>query len=332
MNNNRIIFIISISFTLLLNLPRIIFLLGNAENIDLIEISANDTFFRLFSLFTFSFLILKLNIDWGTKWFLKRASLKSYLLSVFVFIVFIGLHRVFSTINYGETSSLNHRLINYVYFFVMLMLLISSRTVILNNKSKIDAIEKEQLKQQSLENELSALKNQVNPHFLFNSLNTLILLVREDQKAAVKFINNLSFLYRYMLQSKDNDMVTVKEELKFLQSYVHLIKQRYRDNFDVSINISETVLQKKILTMTLQLLMENAVKHNEISDDKPLHVEVFDEYKCLIVKNKLQKRTGYVESTHIGLSNLNTRFKLHTNREIEILKDNLQFSVKIPIL
>ena len=211
-----------------------------------------------------------------------------------------------------EAYTITPRLNRFIYLFVTIMLLVISRAILLNNQSKLDAIEKERLKQQSLQNELAALKNQVNPHFLFNSLNSLSLLVREDQKAAGKFINKLSFLYRYILQSKDQDLVTL--------------------NFIVNINIKDDLLQNKIPTLALQLLMENAVKHNEISDDRPLKVEVFDEGDHLVIKNRLQERTGNLESTNIGLSNLNVRFKLHMDKELEVLKEEGHFVVKIPVV
>ncbi len=297
------------------------------------EVSIGDTVFRIFMLFSFCYVVLKFNLNglqmFGTK-FQGLAFIAGNLLILLLWILFFELvNDVIYSIN---EYSINPRLNRFVYLFVILMLLVISRAIKLNNQSKLDAIEKEQLKQQSLQNELAALKNQVNPHFLFNSLNSLSLLVREDQKAAGKFINKLSFLYRYILQSKDQDLVTVKEELKFLESYVHLIKERYRSNFIVNVNIDEKLLQKKIPTLALQLLMENAVKHNEISSDKPLYVDVYDENDHLVVKNKLQKRTGHVESTNTGLSNLNTRFKLHVNKEIEISKDDENFVVKIPIV
>nr|WP_299341904.1 histidine kinase [Allomuricauda sp.] len=335
MNTNKLILIIAVSFSLLVSIPRIIFLFGSEEQglISLMEVSIGDTVFRIFMLFSFCYVVLKFNLNglqmFGTK-FQGLAFIAGNLLILLLWILFFELvNDVIYSIN---EYSINPRLNRFVYLFVILMLLVISRAIKLNNQSKLDAIEKEQLKQQSLQNELAALKNQVNPHFLFNSLNSLSLLVREDQKAAGKFINKLSFLYRYILQSKDQDLVTVKEELKFLESYVHLIKERYRSNFIVNVNIDEKLLQKKIPTLALQLLMENAVKHNEISSDKPLYVDVYDENDHLVVKNKLQKRTGHVESTNTGLSNLNTRFKLHVNKEIEISKDDENFVVKIPIV
>ncbi|MEO1030350.1 MAG: histidine kinase [Bacteroidota bacterium] len=335
MTTNRLIFIIATSFSLLVNIPRIIFLFGSEGPVmnSLLEVSVEDTIFRIVMLFGFSYIVLKFNLLWLQKLRVKHRVWAYLGLNLLILLVWVLSFTLVNDLIYSFNDySINPRLNAFVYFFVMVMLLIISRAILLNNQSKLDVIEKERLKQQSLQNELAALRNQVNPHFLFNSLNSLSLLVREDQKAAGKFINKLSFLYRYILQSKDQDLVTVKEELKFLESYVHLIKERYRDNFNVNIHINDALLQKKLPTLALQLLMENAVKHNEISNDKPLYVDVFDEDGWLVIKNKLQKRTGRIESTNTGLSNLNTRFKLQMDKNIEILKDDTHFSVKIPLV
>lgn len=335
MNTNKLILVVAISFSLLVNIPRIIFLFGTEENgvINLMEVSIEDTILRFFMLFTFCYVVLKFNLKWLTLFSSKFRTPLFFAGNLLIFLIWITFFELINTLVYSINDySVNPRLNRFVFLFVLVMLLIISRAIRLNSQSKLDVIEKERLKQQSLQNELAALKNQVNPHFLFNSLNSLSLLVRENPKAAGVFINKLSFLYRYILQSKDQDLLTVKEELKFLESYIHLIKERYRDNFIVNINIDEKLLQQKVPTLALQLLMENAVKHNEISTEKPLHVDVFDENDSLVVKNRLQPRTGQVESTNTGLSNLNTRFKLHMNREIEISKDDMYFTVKIPVI
>ncbi len=335
MNTNKLIFIIAISFSLLVNIPRIVFLFGIEEHglMSLMEVSFTDTVFRISMLFSFCYVVLKLNLKWLGVFNAKYRNLTSIMLTLLILVLWLLSFELVNSFIYSiEAYTITPRLNRFIYLFVTIMLLVISRTILLNNQSKLDAIEKERLKQQSLQNELAALKNQVNPHFLFNSLNSLSLLVREDQKAAGKFINKLSFLYRYILQSKDQDLVTLKEELRFLESYIHLIEVRYRENFIVNINIKGDLLQKKIPTLALQLLMENAVKHNEISDDRPLKVEVFDEGNYLVIKNRLQERTGNLESTNIGLSNLNIRFKLYMDKELEVLKEEGHFVVKIPVV
>ena len=127
-------------------------------------------------------------------------------------------------------------------------------------------------------------------------------------------------------------MVNLKDELKFLKSYIFLIKERYRENFHVNISIDERLLQKKTPTLALQILVENSVKHNEISAKKPLTVDVYNNDNFLIVKNKIQKRTGSIESTNTGLSNLNNRFQLSLSKTIIIEKNEDFFIVKLPIL
>ena len=156
------------------------------------------------------------------------------------------------------------------------------------------------------------------------------MLVREDQNAAVKFINKLSFLFRYILQSQEQSLVTVDEELKVLDSYIHLIKQRYQENFNVSIHVSDQMKQRKMPVLALQILMENVLNHNEISIKRPMMVEVFEEGNWIVVKNKLQKRSENFESTGTGLRNLNTRAKIRMNKEIEISKNKEYFIVKTP--
>ena len=185
-------------------------------------------------------------------------------------------------------------------------------------------IEKETLKQQSLINELEALKNQINPHFLFNSLNSLNSLVR-DNKPATIFVNKLSFMYRYILQSSSNDMVTLEEELKFLESYIYLIKTRYRDRFDINIAIDDHLKQEKIPSMSLQLLVENAVKHNEISESNPLLVKVYSKDSSIVVENKIKPRTTFVDSTGNGLVNLNKRYQLLKKNTISISNSKYYF-------
>lgn len=333
MNNNKLILIIAISFSLLVNFPRIVFLLGNSDpTVDsLLEISLSDTIFRFLMLFTFCLIILKLHLNWVQIFAIKWRIFIATSISFLILIIWISTFRIIENSILKEVSTtINPRFNAFVYFFVMLMLLVISRAIALSNQSKLDAIEKERLKQQSLYNELTALKNQINPHFLFNSLNSLNLLVRQDQNAAGKFINKLSFLYRYILQSKDQDLVTVKEELKFLESYIYLIKQRYQNKFNANIQIDKSVYSKKIPALALQLLVENVVKHNEISQKHPLTVSIFQDNAFIVVKNKLQKRTDSVESTHIGLSNLNKRFNLLLNKDI-IIEKNSHFIVKIPI-
>lgn len=336
MKTKRIILLISILFPGLVNLPRVLFLFVNSKEHVLngiIEVTPEDILFRALLLFGFSYVVLTFNLIWsaqisGRFKVVALVSINLLILIFWQFLFYLINQWVYSA--YESVPSPGVQAIVYSFFLMMLVLI--SYVIKLFNKSKLDAIEKEILKRKSLESELNALRNQINPHFLFNSLNTLSLLVREDQKAAGKFINKLSFLFRYILQSQDQTLVSVKEELKVLDSYTHLIKQRYQGNFNVHVNIEDKFLQKQIPILALQMLMENAIKHNEISDKHPLYMEFYSEGKWIVAKNVLQKRTDNIESTNTGLRNLNSRTKLQLEKEIEIFRDDTHFIVKIPVL
>lgn len=334
MKKNGLSLIIAVVFSLVVSVPRVLFLLnGRDESVlnSVVEVSAEDTIVRILLLFGFSFIVLKFNLIWIEKIKKKKRLWASLVINLLILLIWVLIFYIINSFVYPIFSTVLSPGVNFiVYFFFLVLLALASKAITLVEKSKLDALEKEILKRKSIENELEALKNQINPHFLFNSLNTLSLLVREDQKAAGKFINKLSFLFRYILQSQEESMATVKEELKVLESYTHLIKQRYQANFYVSVHIDAWMLQRKMPILALQMLMENAVKHNEISDKNPLHMEFYNEGKWIVGKNILQKRSGNVESTNTGLKNLNTRTKIQMDEEIQISKDNTHFIVKIP--
>lgn len=334
MNKNRLALIISITLSLLVSVPRVLFMLNgkNDEIINsVIEVTAGDTAIRILLLFGFSLVTLKFNLIWIDRFEKKHRLRVSIVINTLIFLIWNVIFYLINTFIFNIYSSVLSPQVNSIsYFFFLVLLLITSKSINLIEKSRQDAIEKEVLKQKSLQNELDALKNQINPHFLFNSLNTLSLLVREDQKAAGKFIQKLSFLFRYILQSQEQALVTVEEELKVLDSYIHLIQQRYQDNFNVLVKVDDQMLQRKIPILALQMLMENAVKHNEISAKHPLYMEFYSEGKWVVGKNVLQKRTGNIDSTNMGLKNLNTRTKIQLGDEIEILRDETHFTVKIP--
>jgi len=296
-----------------------------------IQVTVQDILIRILLLFCFSYVTLKFNLVWIERLKTRNMLLISIIINVLILVVWIMIFNLINTFFYSVYSSVLSPGVNaMVYFFFSVLLFITSKVINLIEKSKRDTVEKEVLKQKSLQNELDALKSQINPHFLFNSLNTLSLLVREDQNAAIKFINKLSFLFRYILQSQNQSMVTVKEELKVLDSYTHLIKQRYQENFNVFVRVSDQMLQRRIPVLALQILVENAVKHNEISEKNPLYMEFYSQGKWIVGQNVLQKRTGNIESTNTGLKNLNTRTKIQMDEEIEITRDETHFTVKIP--
>tara|TARA_R110000868_G_scaffold21614_4_gene89502 strand:- start:1245 stop:2282 length:1038 start_codon:yes stop_codon:yes gene_type:complete len=219
---------------------------------------------------------------------------------------------------------------DFIFIVVLIIILFISRILRLKIIQGESILENEHLKQQNLQNELSALKNQINPHFLFNSLNTLNSLIR-DNKEATMFVKKLSFMYRYILQSGDRDLVALKEEIKFLDSYTYLIKTRYRNRFQIEISIDEGYLDRKIPPLALQLLVENAVKHNEISETHPLKVHIYSQGDCIYVENKVRARTTLAEGTGTGLLNLYKRYYMIRKQQIIVDKQNDIFRVKLPL-
>ncbi|NDV43875.1 2TM domain-containing protein [Flagellimonas sediminis] len=177
-----------------------------------------------------------------------------------------------------------------------------------------------------------ALKNQLDPHFLFNSLNVLTSLIEEDPEQAQKFTTSLSKVYRYVLEQKNKDLVTVDEELNFARTYVRLLKMRFEDSIIFDIPEKCTQPDAKIVPLSLQLLLENAVKHNVVTSSKPLHIKVFEQGGMLVVTNNLQEKQVVKKSSGVGLQNIRQRYQILTDRAVIINKTNIDFSVALPML
>lgn len=195
-------------------------------------------------------------------------------------------------------------------------------------KSKLEA---EQLKQQNLIAQFETLKNQVNPHFLFNSLNTLAAIIPENPEQAVVFVEKLSSLYRYILQFRDKDVVDLKTELQNIRAYLYLQEMRFGDNLKWEINVPENLMSSEIPPLSLQVLAENAVKHNIISNQKPLLFEIYTEGRVLKIRNTLQTKQSTEASTMVGLSNLQERLRLLHHKELLIEQDDKHFTVSLTL-
>ncbi|WP_452220526.1 2TM domain-containing protein [Lacinutrix salivirga] len=177
-----------------------------------------------------------------------------------------------------------------------------------------------------------ALKNQLDPHFLFNSLNVLTSLIEENPDNAQKFTTSLSKVYRYVLEQKNKDLVTVDEELQFAKTYMSLLKMRFEDSIIFDIPEQAVHPESKVVPLSLQLLLENAVKHNIVTSSKPLHIKIYEQNGNLIVENNLQTKEIVKKSSGVGLENIKQRYGLLTNRRVTISQDTSNFRVAIPIL
>ncbi len=176
------------------------------------------------------------------------------------------------------------------------------------------------------------LKQQVNPHFLFNSLNTLKYMVESNDKLTVDFILKLSDFYRFTLESRKLDLIKLSNELRILDAYTYLLKARFEEGIDLSIHIDENHYATFIPPFTLQLLIENCIKHNIISLDRPLDISLYSEKEFIVVENKLQPKKTPEPSTGLGLENINNRYIQLLDKKIEILVDETLFTIKLPVI
>lgn len=196
---------------------------------------------------------------------------------------------------------------------------------------KRETITSAELKTQMMTYQYEALRNQINPHFLFNSLNVLSDLVYEDQKVAVRFIRQLSDLFRYVLDSRDKELVPLKDELAFLESYIFLLKTRFEGKLQINLQV-EASASDLIVPMTLQLLVENAVKHNEVSAAFPLQVTLRKVGNYLEVENNLQVKSVGDDSKKTGLQNIRQQFAFFSDQPVEVEQNEKYFRVRVPIL
>ena len=192
--------------------------------------------------------------------------------------------------------------------------------------------EAEQLKQQHLQTQLESLKSQVNPHFLFNSLNSLSSLISDNPAKAEKFLDELSKVYRYLLRNNENILTTLQAELQFIQSYYHLLKTRYGDSLLLQMDINEDYRAWQLPPLTLQLLVENAVKHNIMVKQMPLQITITAQHDKLEVCNNLQRKLKQADSSRVGLANIGRKYKLLKQEDIVVTEEEERFRVVIPLI
>ncbi|WP_235010881.1 MULTISPECIES: sensor histidine kinase [Aquimarina] len=202
-----------------------------------------------------------------------------------------------------------------------------------NLRLKKSIREEEEAKQIIVQVQLDTLRNQAQPHFLFNTLNTLRDIIDQNSKKEAKeFVDKLSDVYRFILESGRINLTSLREELKFAQAYIHIQLERFGDNLKLNWNISEVSLDEMIVPMSLQLLLENAIKHNVISKAKPLVINVGVKDNHLIVDNKMQPKSTQLPSTKVGLKNIKKRYALISSKTLEIKNEGNRFIVSLPLL
>jgi LytS/YehU family sensor histidine kinase len=192
----------------------------------------------------------------------------------------------------------------------------------------------ERFQKESMRLQLQALKNHLDPHFLFNNLNILSSLIEKDKGMSQKFLENFGDVYRTMLRTKTEDLISLKDEMEFVEAYIYLIKTRFGENIVFDISVGEEIKERKLPPLTLQLLIENAIKHNYINEKRPLRISVsleMDDY--LTVSNSLYEKSAEKENPNgTGLDTIAKRYQYFTNKGVVIEKGELHFCVKVPLI
>lgn len=333
-----IVSVISVMVAFLTHLPEMIAISGNdalypeMKTVDVVN-EVVFTFFSLLLLFAVNTIVFRynigmVNIGWKQ---LALSFVLTWLLNSLLGKGFVLLHQY---CDIPAIDSMLHHYLHPLRDFMMTVIVVGSCYLIhLNRKSQIVLLDNQKLRTENLLSQYETLKSQLNPHMLFNSLNTLYSLIRENSDKAQNYVQELSKVLRYTLQDNDSHTVTLEEEMSFVHSYIYLLKMRYEDNlkFDIT-SISPVAVYKKLPPMAIQMLIENAVKHNEISNRKPLLVRICAMDDRVVVSNKMQPKLTSDNGTQIGLDNLSKRYKLLFKKDIEIKTEDDCFTVILPLI
>lgn len=251
--------------------------------------------------------------------------------SVFAFVVIsvsAAVWQLLSLGTYNLDTILMAGLISAVavWFFVLIY-----EILFLSNERAMDEQVVQHLDRELLDAEVNLLKNELDPHFVYNTLMPLYYLVKNDKQTAEQFAYKLIQVYQYFLENKGNDFITLREEMKFIEDYIFLLQIRYKDGLSINFSNIDSY-QWQVLPFSLQLLIENAIKHNSFDKKNPLKIKVAVEKNCLVVSNSKSVKREIPFSTRIGLKNLRTRYRLLCQKEVTITEHNDQFIVKVPLI
>lgn len=283
--------------------------------------------------------------DWAAQYIARKyPSLHSSAKrAIFTALAFCGLTAVFIS-GYALiimrfrplNANLNADKMINVYLFELIAVFMLTAVYEVNYslaKWKESKMHKEAIKRAGMQGQLQSLKSQVNPHFLFNSLNTLSALIVDEPRRAEQFVDEMARVYRYLLQTNQEELTTVAAEIRFIHSYYHLLRTRYDQGLELLIDVDANAMEKKIPPLSLQLLVENAVKHNSILEKNPLYIEIRNIGEDLLeVRNNLLEKSTPVKSTKLGLENILAKYRLLSDKVPSIGSDGRYFSVSLPLL
>ena len=332
---NYSIFYISVFISIILNFHRVVsgfneinIILGYTWNFNIYELIFQILFQILFC-YSIGFIFLKRFYDVISG---NLLNIRTILIFTLIVLAFWSLGSSLQLIIFDNVISQN---IFYKAYLIRItlsgvLMLLSVKFLYLNKQNNLKELENEKLKSSYLNSKLENLKDQINPHFLFNSFANLSALIDENQKTAKKYLSNLSDVFRYSLNNSNEQIVNLADELELLNSYIELYKIRIKDGLTLIVDLNDK--EKKILSMSLQPLLENVIKHNEISKEKPVTIELKQRGNLFSFKNNLNQRNKSVSENGIGLSNLNERYKILVGKEIDIQNTSSQFIVTLPLV
>ena len=332
---NNSIFYVSVFISIILNFHRVVsgfneinIILGYTWNFNIYELIFQILFQILFC-YSIGFIFLKRFYDVISG---NLLNIRTILIFTLIVLAFWFLGSSLQLIIFDNVISQN---IFYKAYLIRItlsgvLMLLSVKFLYLNKQNNLKELENEKLKSSYLNSKLENLKDQINPHFLFNSFANLSALIDENQKTAKKYLSNLSDVFRYSLNNSNEQIVNLADELELLNSYIELYKIRIKDGLTLIVDLNDK--EKKILSMSLQPLLENVIKHNEISKEKPVTIELKQRGNLFSFKNNLNQRNKSVSENGIGLSNLNERYKILVGKEIDIQNTSSQFIVTLPLV
>ena len=296
-----------------------------------------NLFYQLLFYFVLSFILLAImnfkGHDTSLKQFLFRAILCTLISTATYFISPVPLMHSGEVIPVYQSRQLVELVAILKSCFMLAVVILYSRIYTLIYREQQISLENEMLRNENLTTKYNMLASQINPHFLFNSLSSLSMLVREkDEERALNYIDQLAYTFRYLSQNGANsNFVTLREEIQFAEAYCYLFKIRYADKIAFTFDIEEEYLDYKLPAISLQPLIGNTVKHNTISSKRLFEVRIFTKDGYLVVANEKRPMLEPNPGTGIGLSNLNTRYQLLLNSEIEIIDNDTEFAVRLPL-
>ncbi len=277
-------------------------------------------------------------IDWERNKWSKYRILLGFIISLFLTLIAVFLIRFVTVVGFEQRDfqyfiSHEQPAHYHVCLFITFILLIVFHAIHFYKAAQETKLKEQKIIAGTASAQFESLKNQIDPHFLFNSLNVLSSLIEENPDMAQDFTTSLSKIYRYVLEQKDKELVPIEEELDFARTYMNLLEMRFENSIIFTFPSNTSFNEEKVVPLSLQLLLENCIKHNIVSEQKPLHIRIYLENGDLVVENNLQKKdTLDSERKGVGLQNIVNRYAILTKRNVFVEESNEYFKVKIPVL